>query len=235
MRLTHLHILPLFACVVTLSIVTASVRADSVAPPYSYKKATPDGRFLFVMIAPGTVENDAVGWNEQKAAEIRAIRGTYAQSGLYRNDGTTTPLWTVDWYSYDVDVAWDGIHLVRHGPWASSIQDEAFSFFADGQLIRTYTVSDLVDLKFLLPHSASHFQWSESQSLHNAFLRYYVTTKDGNHFVFDITNGSIVEEARHGRVHLGVALASVAALVFGLIAFALHRKRRGRGAPDPAA
>ena len=94
MRIAHLHILLLVSWAI-LSFVTAA-RADSVAPPFSYSKASPDGRFLFVMIAPGTLEVDARHWNEQKAAEIRAIRATYTHSGLYRTDGSVAALWTVD-------------------------------------------------------------------------------------------------------------------------------------------
>ncbi|MFQ5932993.1 MAG: hypothetical protein ACE5MM_11350, partial [Nitrospiraceae bacterium] len=33
----------------------------------------------------------------------------YPASGLYHNDGSTTQLWTVDWYAHNVDVSSDGI------------------------------------------------------------------------------------------------------------------------------
>jgi hypothetical protein len=184
------------------------------------------------MIARGTDETRH--WNEQKAAEIRAIRQTYAQSGLYRNDGSSTPLWTVNWYAYDVDVASDGIHLVRHGPWASRADQEAFSFFANGKLVRTYAISELIDLKFLLPHSVSHFQWSEGGQLDDAALRYAVRTKDSNSFVFDITNGSIVQETRHGRAMKWAGLVAIAVVIALLIARAV-RRRKVRSAGSPAA
>jgi hypothetical protein len=234
MRLRHLTILPVIAATIALYVFASMAHADSPAPPFSYTKPSSDGRFLFVMIPRGTLDDEMRHWNEETKAKIRAIRQTYTQSGLYRNDGSSTPLWTVDWYAYDVDVASDGIHLVRDGPWASRTDQEAFSFFADGKLVRTYAIAELIDLKFLLSHSVSHFQWSEGGRLDDAALRYAVSTKDGNSFVFDVTNGSIVQETRHARALKWVGVVGVAVISIGLIALARHR-RKVRGAGSPAA
>lgn len=227
MRLKLLTILSLVSWTVAFTGLAASARADSVSPPISYTKPSADGRFLFAMIAPGTIEAEVLRWNDQKAAEIRAIRQTYVQSGLYRNDGSNTPLWTVNWYAYDVDVASDGVHLVRHGPWASNLEQEAFSFFASGRLVRTVAISELVDLKFLLPHSVSHFGWAEEARLENETMHYIVRTGDGNSFIFDVRNGSIIQESRHARIKLwGGTFALV--VVLALIALVVRRRRASR-------
>ena len=55
-----------------------------------------------------------------RSADVREWEG-YTQSGLYRNDGSRDPLWTFDWYAYNVDVAADGVHLVRHGALAIDV------------------------------------------------------------------------------------------------------------------
>src|SRR2546428_329551 len=128
-----------------VAITGGPALADSPAPPRSYKKVAAGGKYVFVMIAPGTVEEDVWRWNEETAAGIRKIRRVYPRSGLYRNDGSTEPLWTVDWYAHGVEVASDGVHLIRHGPWASSTDQEAISFFANGKLLRTYLIRELVD------------------------------------------------------------------------------------------
>lgn len=229
MRLRHLNILPLIVATIALCGFASTARADSPTPPFSFTKPSPDGRFLFVMIPRSTLDNEMPHWNEETKAKIRAIRQTYTQSGLYRNDGTSTPLWTVDWYAYDVDVASDGIHLVRHGPWASCVDQEAFSFLANGKLVRTYAVSELIDLKFLLPHSVSHFQWSHGSRLDDAALRYAVSTKDGNSFVFDITDGSIVQETRYARIMKWTGFAAIPIVIVGLIVLA-SRRRQGHPA-----
>ncbi len=240
MRLRHLNILPLVAATVALCGFASAARADSPAPPFSYTKPSPGGRFIFVMIPQGTLDDEMRHWNEETKAKIRAIRQTYTQSGLYRNDGSSTPLWTVDWYAYDADVASDGIHLVRCGPWASRLDEEAFSFFASGKLVRTYAISELIDSESDLPHTASHFGWCERRRLDDAALRYAVSTTDGNSFVFDITNGVIVQEARRAPDRHWVGFAAISAVLVGFIALAgftllARRRRKARRAGHPAA
>ena len=128
-------------CLVSVMVVlvavggVSSAHGDSLKPPCSYKKASPNGQYLLVMIAPMPLELDVKPWDEEVAAKIREIRGAYTRSGLYRNDGSTEPLWTIDWYAHNVEIESDGVHLIRMGPWASSTDTEAFSFFANGELM----------------------------------------------------------------------------------------------------
>lgn len=201
--------------------------ADSPAPPRSYKVVAPRAKYVFVMIAPGTVEDDTRRWNEETAAGIRQIRRTYTRSGLYRDDGTTVPLWTVDWYAHGVEVASDGVHLIRHGPWASSTDDEAISFFANGKLLRTYLIRELVDNPVMLKRTVSHFFWREEARFDDARLEYALTTKDGNRFVFDVHTGKIVSASRPARTAFVVAAVALGVAVLGVLAW-LVRRRYGR-------
>jgi hypothetical protein len=193
-----------------LLCLIATARADSPARPNSYSKASPDGRFLFVMLAPYPARQE-IDWyaTSQIGPAVRALRTKYTQSGLYKNDGSVTPLWTVNWYSFSVDVASDGIHLVRGGPWASRVSDEAFSFFASGTLVRTYRISEFVEAKFLLPHSVSHFQWASGLRLDDSNLRYSVVTRDGNSFTLDVITGQILEQKRYARFWLCLYVIAV--------------------------
>jgi len=169
--------------------------ADSEAPPFSYKQKSPGGKYVFVMIAPMSIDEDAGNWIEEKGTEIREIRRTYSESGLYRNDGSTEPLWTVDWYAFGVDIASDGVHLIRHGPWAWSTDQEAISFFANGKLIRTYQINQLIDDPLRLEHTVSHFFWKKRSSFSDSRLRYTLRTIDGNQFVFDVRTGDILSKS----------------------------------------
>ncbi len=135
------------------------VYADKEAPPKSYEEFSPDKKFVFVMIAPIDYSRDGRYFGEEGVAKEKRIRATYPKSGMYSNDGSTKPLWTVDWYSRFVLVASDGIHLVRMGPWAMKGSNEAFTFFANGKKIRSYKINDLVRSIKDLPHTASHFSW----------------------------------------------------------------------------
>jgi hypothetical protein len=206
--------------------------ADSLAPPTSYKRVTPGEKFVFVMVSWIPVEDEVGRWNEETAAGIREVRRTYTRSGMYRNDGSTDPLWTVDWYAYGVDLTPDGVHLIRPGPWARLLDDrtpdldcEAVSFFANGRLIRTYHIRELVDDPGRFKRSVSHFSWREEGRVSGEF-EYTITTRDGNRFVFDIRTGAVVSEARMGRVTWwGKRLAL---LVVGVLAAWLIYRRRSR-------
>ena len=95
-------------------VLQAQAFADSPAPPRDYRTVTENQKYVFVMLAPA-------GWSQQDSG----IRKTYTQSGLYKNDGSTTPFWTVDWYANLVFPASDGEYLIRMGPWAKGYPEEA--------------------------------------------------------------------------------------------------------------
>lgn len=208
-------------------IVTMPAFADSPAPRSSYKEVAPGGQFVFVMIAPSTVEVDVQRWNEAKAADIREIRRVYNRSGMYRNDGSTKPLWTVDWYAHSVDLFPDGVHLIRHGPWAwlrdartPDLEVEAVSFFANGQLLRTYRVNELIDDPSRVRKSVSHYQWQEDGLVSGEF-EYSISTLDGNRFVFDVRTGELITASRENRVSrwgwwLALCAVAVVAVVWSL-------------------
>jgi hypothetical protein len=203
---------------------TSPALADSPAPPRSYKEVAPGGKYVFVMIAPTTVENDVRPWNEETAAAIREIRGVYTRSRMYRNDGSADPIWTVEWYAHGVYLTPDGVHLICPGPWAWLRQDktpdldcEAVSFFADGRLLRTYRIVELVDDPDRFEQSVSHFRWQKEGRVSGEF-EYTITTLDGNRLLFDVRTGEIVSASRVGRVSrwgwwvvLGVGAVAVAA------------------------
>src|SRR5262249_28255328 len=154
----------------------------------SYKKVAPGGKYVFVMIAPITVEEDVRQVIEEAAARIREIRRLYTRSGMYRNDGSAEPLWTVDWYAHSVELTPDGVHLIRLGPWAWLRDDktpdldvEAVSFFASGRLLRTYRVGELVDDPGRMKRSVSHYRWEQEGRVSGEF-EYTITTFDGNRF-----------------------------------------------------
>lgn len=166
--------------VAILALADVPAVADSEATPTSYTKPTPDGLHLFVMIS-----------RYDKAPEIRNSRSTYTQSGLYRNDGSSTPIWTVDWYADNVEPLSDGVHLVRPSPWVYSSNSEAVAFFAKGKLIRSYTVRDLVAYSDLMPHSVYRFEWRSYKHLNDQEKTYTIETKHGERYTFDVTTGDI--------------------------------------------
>ncbi len=212
-------------------------QADKPAPARSYKQVAPGNKFVCVMIAPGPVEEEVRLWNKETAADIREVRRTYTRSGMYRNDGSNDPLWTVNWYAHGVDLTPDGVHLIRPGgQWGAlradktpDLDGEAVSFFANGRLLRTYRIGELVDAPGRFERSASHFRWQQEGRVSGEF-EYTLTTLDGNRFVFEVRTGEIVSGWRTGRVWEGLLAFSVVAIlvaVFVLAWFISRRRPRG--------
>lgn len=138
----------LTACLV--AVLLPSVSADDEGSVSPYLLETADKKFVFVMLKGG-YRNRPQLYSSDK----------YPQSGMYRNDGSTIPLWTVDWSAY-VILPSDGIHVIRRGPWPrleEGYNAEAITFFANGKPLRSYQVRDLVDCPWLLPQTASHYRW----------------------------------------------------------------------------
>src|SRR3954453_12453404 len=93
---------------VAIVAFTSEARASKPVLPKSYFFVPKDERFVFVMLAPADGPSD-------DGSAGAALRRKFPSSGLYRNDGSRDPLWTIDWYAHRVHLASDGIHLVRVG------------------------------------------------------------------------------------------------------------------------
>lgn len=198
----------------TMLIFVGSAFADKEAPKSTYTVTSPNGKYIFIMLSPYSVDRDVAPWIKEHAEEIRKVRSKYHQSGLYFNDGSTNALWTVDWYAHNVELSADGMHLVRRGPWASTLKEEALSFFAKGELLKSYRIDQLADYPSLMPRSASHFSWKKMSSMDDKNKSYHLRTIHGETYRFDITTGQIVSSFRTPRWLLGTFLVLIAVLVW---------------------
>lgn len=216
--------LKLVVCLFAVSGVAAPphAHADTESPPISYVKETPDGQFVFVMLSPNPAEMELLYLNEEAGREVAAIRANYSSSGLYRADDTATPLWTVDWYAHSVIPFSDGVHLVREGPWARSAGDEGVAFFANGELLRAYSVSQVAEFPSLMPHTVSHFSWREATSFDDDALTYKIVTLHDEVAVFDVRTGRIIQ----GRSPIRFAMLGLIPLSAALFAIWLLWRRR---------
>jgi hypothetical protein len=198
-----------FLFVLAILVPAPRAFADKPAPPTTYKKLSTNAQYVFVMISPEPLEKEVKGWIKTKADEILAIRSTYTNSGLYKNDGSNKPLWTVNWYSFNVVVPADGVHLVSFGPWPtagksgfdnpvtkSDLRQTALLFFANGKELRHYYIEELVDRPNLLPRSVSHYMWHKSSSVLGAQQEFELFTHDGNRILFDLKTGKILKKER---------------------------------------
>jgi hypothetical protein len=202
-------------CIVAfLILVPANAHGDTESGPTPYATTSADGKFIFVMFAPGRVSNEEVPVVEGRRIVSNISVSDYPASGLYTNNGSKTPLWTVNWYARSVIVPSDGIHLIRRGPWAKSLSDEAYSFYANGKEMRSYKISDLVDTSLFLKHSVSHFEWEETARIDEPHHELITAIYGTERFVFDYTTGEIISSRRPLRAGLFVC-ATVLVLIVG--------------------
>lgn len=110
------------------------VFADEPAMPSSYQKIVSNNKYIFIMLASEPLMSSA------------GLR--YHSSGLYKNNGSNRPIWTVDWYASTVYVSSDGKHLAKMGEWPSlndkgipDTQQLAVAFYENGELVKHYPIS----------------------------------------------------------------------------------------------
>lgn len=198
----------------------------------SYTQTSPNGEYVFVMLSSLSVGAEADSLNETAGRQLRELRAMYSRSGLYRNDGSTAPLWTVDWYGF-AEPASDGVHLVRIGT-CDTNDDEALSFFRNGKLLRTWTRGELVDFPILLTRTTAFTIWRKDGGFDEGRAEYLLWTEDGNHFRCDLRTGEIVESSRpllRASVLMGCGLFA-AALWFVVRSVRKRSPLAGSGEPE---
>jgi len=155
--------------------------ADSPKRPYDYTVETKNAQFEFRMFAPDTDSSDTTNRN----------------SGLYPNNtDSTDPLWSVDWYAFNVIPHSNGQHLVRQGPWASGTAELAVAFYKEGEELTSYRISDLITDESKLQYSVSHFQWRSEIIYEEDKDSLTISTLDGNRYVFSLLTGELTDSRK---------------------------------------
>ena len=163
------------------------VFADEPSIPYSYQKIVGNDQYVFVMLT------------EYSDPLISSAGKQYFSSGLYTNDGSNVPIWTIDWYAPIVYVSSDGEHLARIGCCPSlknsnkpDIQELAVAFYENGKLLKRYPISDLINNPSGLPKSVSHFQWDKDVSFDDTLSELTIITTEDNKYVFNVKSGEMI-------------------------------------------
>lgn len=212
-------------------VFTTKIFADTEAPTFPYTAETADKKYIFVILTP----NCELCWGSDR----------YKQSGMYLNDGSTTPLWTVDWQNY-VFLPSDGKHIVRKGKWtrySATYREEVFSFISEGSVLKTYKAVDLIDFPFLLPHSSSHYKAIRSSfdknspndgvmmklsrgeddpinsgvNIDNINQTIQIETLHGDKYLFDLKTGNILSSYSPSRNAAIGLFCALAVVYFGYL------------------
>jgi len=145
------------------------------------------------MLASGDLSSGR--WWVSKKAEIR---DKYKISGMYRNDGSTNPLWEVYWYSFSVYPSSDGKYVVRIGPWAQSTSNLAIAFYKEGKELEKYFIHDLVENEEYLKHTVSHFFWRTDLRYDDKEQTVFIKTVDNISYLFSVKTGEIIKKEKIG-------------------------------------
>ena len=222
------------ALILSSSVVHSEHLTDSPAPEFDYIQDVGEGHFVFVMLS---IENDPTAYGQGGAVKDEAIRRQYAQSGLYSTDDSTIPIWTVDWYAFQVVLSSDGQYLIRRGPWPfhANYDELAIAFYKNGQEIRRYAVKDLVADPESLPRSISHYMWEKVASFDATSNVLHLETHNGEKYDFDVTTGNNLTNKELPSINV-VLLTVLGFLIFGAVLVLLRRSRNPNRAPnEPAA
>lgn len=175
--------------------------------PRTFQRLSTDGRFVFVMVSPIPVDEEMKPWNAETGAELRTTREKWPISGMYRNDGSNAPLWTVDWYAYHVDVPQGGEHVVRYAHRFES-RDFAIQFYRNGELTASYRVDELS--QFI--RAGEYYEWLAESYLNEADGTLSIKTTTYEWYTFDVRTGETTSRFRpvvyaiRGLIVIGVLL-----------------------------
>jgi len=208
--------------------------ASYPAPRWSFKKLTPNGKYIFIMI--GEAERSAIG-GFLEPSEAMEIRLKYPQCGLYPNDDSIVPLWTIEgmWYSHDLQLTSDGVHMIFVSQIAKASSEVGLVFYENGKIIRSYRIEELVDdwdkcevVRNTNRNTQPTVCWIEKQQLDDEKLEYLLITKEGNQFLFDVTKGTVISKSSVTRKNWTICATAFCAILIGLVFYIRWFNRRRR-------
>lgn len=213
-----------------LGLALVSTVASAALPGRpSWRQVSDDGRYVLVMVSPLSVDED-LEHDGVDADEIRSIRATYFQSGLYLNDATTTLVWTVPYHdtTHQAFIGPQGQYLVlAHEDWYgwSGHFGHVATFYSSGTELASHLDTDLFSLLYLsLPFLARVD--GDGVSFDARALTFTTHTTQGDTIVFDVTNGQIIRQTSPIFKSIGVVIVGllVAAVILALL---MRRQQKG--------
>ncbi len=227
-----------------LLLAATPAAARPLPAPLTYAKPTAAG----VLVQLGDPAEEAKITDPAIVAAFRTVRDKYAKSGLYRQSGEL--VWELNAPYAPIDnvfPAADGVHLARlEGDWwierdypsdtnrlpaeeeTRQLAAPAVGFYANGRLVRTHPVRELLTNPSDLKHSPRFVLWAAGAVLKEDG-QFVVLTQDATRSTFDAA-GTVVARDRVGLnnpllTKVLVASGTFAVLILGAWAwFAFGRK-----------
>jgi hypothetical protein len=195
---------------------------------YSYSTTSPDGKFIFIMLGTKAWDEKKEIVPNEEMKETRILQNKYSASGLYLNDGSTSPLWVLETapdnqYAYKVFVSSDGHHMAKTGWWTFTTTDEALTFYKDGRVICSYSVKDVATASWFLPGGSQHYAWDKRITFDDERKTLTVITEHYDRLVMDLTTGKIISAFRPVQL-ISFAILGVILYIF-YVFFRVHRNK----------
>jgi hypothetical protein len=248
----------LIAALAVLAAWPSLIYGGMSYPPKSYVIPSADGDHIFVMLSPVEEAEDEKSITKLPNGRVTNLQSTYPKSGYYEID-SAVPIWTVDdfGHQHSTHLSSDGRYLLivsasneyySVGPPGKerviyeSMLFQGVTFYDNGTKIAEYTQYDLVDYPRLIPYDgwADESNWDELNQgppwsrLRVDGNRFELKTTTRDRFVFDITNGKILEEFRFWRLihRAAIVIASLLGIgVFCVIESILRFRRHVQPRP----
>lgn len=160
----------------------------------SYKVVSPDGQYVLVML--DGVYREPVAGATPAIVEQNRLLSRYPASGLYRNDGSNNPLWTMGYISLraKVTLSSDGRHLVLWDEYPF-YSETALVIYEDGHLLTGYALGNFVLEPDELPQPGIGTDWVASSSFDEKLGLLYLETANKERYIISLHTGKIVSSS----------------------------------------
>jgi hypothetical protein len=232
----------------TLSLLLIAVMLAAARPSAAFAYldwfesrtvASANGEYLLVLLTPpaervgrteydptvdkGLAEEEIRAWKESLARQ-RALEAKYPRSGIYRNDGSTEPVWPMPYITVckNIYVANNGAHvIVAYLDWEAdnvSSRGDALEFYARGEQIGVYNEDDIVPA-FFAKTIANRCLGREALTCREASLDddaqiFTLVTTQGESFRYDVTTGKALQRCPWGTLSLGILIVAVSLVLW---------------------
>jgi hypothetical protein len=200
-------------------------------PPWqSYARVSPNNAFVFVVLH---------GPRPDEPPDSLAAK--YPASGMYRNDGSTAPLWTYpDGYVRDAYPASDGVHVVvllervvtlgrayDNNPPESAPNPAVLAVWANGTKVRDVPLGELLDhARFCREREPGWHPWLRTAAVEDGSNTFVVETVDGRRTVLSLESGHPLLAKADGpspSLAFRLVLAGVAAVGAAVAGYIMYR------------
>jgi hypothetical protein len=237
-------VLPVLITLTLFCVLFAPIAdACGCCPPAAETRHIQNGRYVLVII---TEDFDKTFWAQHPTSkEQLAIYNKYKTPGLYRNDGSTRPLWNIAFevkhttpFGYKLYAAPDGQYLASV---SESQSRPPLSFYEEGKLIKNYSFDDLGVLEngkliktYKFPENefryVCSYAWIKEIKFYEAKGVLKIDHLDGRTLYFDIRTGEyaapVAEEIDLGSVLINWSVVGFVLLL--IVLFYVHRRNKKR-------